>query len=157
MASSTEEQQTKADQNQSLKLAIAMALLRSKLIQNQKPPPPPPPTTTDFQPFSSPAPSQPQGLKWKRKAKERKQEILRLKEDLKEAEDDMQCDLFPQSANCKCYFFDNMGNSSPMRFGDGSDRRFNDVLRRRFLSQVRLKERKRRRDGLTERLRISGT
>lgn len=46
-----------------------------------------------------------------------------------------QCDLFPQAASCKCYFFDNLGKLSPNRLGDGSDRRFHDVLRRRFLRQ----------------------
>jgi hypothetical protein len=49
--------------------------------------------------------------------------------------DATQCDLFPQSASCKCYFFDNLGKLSSTRLGDGSDRRFNDVLRRRFLRQ----------------------
>jgi hypothetical protein len=49
--------------------------------------------------------------------------------------DATQCDLFPQTASCKCYFFDNLGKLSSTRLGDGSDRRFNDVLRRRFLRQ----------------------
>ncbi|OMO98327.1 hypothetical protein CCACVL1_04251 [Corchorus capsularis] len=111
--------------DESLKIAIAISLLRSKLIRH----PPPPPSQSD-------------ALKWKRKAKERKQEILRLRDDLKEAEDASQCDLFPQAASCKCYFFDKLGILSPNRVGDASDRRFNDVLRRRFLRQVRLKERR---------------
>lgn len=45
------------------------------------------------------------------------------------------CDLFPQTASCKCYFFDNLGKLSSTRLGDGSDRRFKDVIRRRFLRQ----------------------
>jgi hypothetical protein len=49
--------------------------------------------------------------------------------------DATQCDLFPQTASCKCYFFDNLGKLSSTRLGDGSDRRFNDVIRRRFLRQ----------------------
>ncbi|XWS73108.1 hypothetical protein CRYUN_Cryun02cG0097200 [Craigia yunnanensis] len=110
--------------DESLKLAIAISLLRSKFLQHHPPP------------------SQCDALKWKRKAKERKQEILRLRDDLKEAEDASQCDLFPQTASCKCYFFDNLGKLSPNRLGDASDRRFNDVLRRRFLRLVRLRERR---------------
>ncbi|KAM7472914.1 hypothetical protein LguiA_011097 [Lonicera macranthoides] len=136
MSSSEVQQQSKSDSNESLKLAIAMALFRSKLLH--KPPP-------DNLPSS-----QSDAQKWKRKAKERKQEILRLKQDLKEAEDGSQYDLFPQSASCKCYFFDNLGKLSPMCLGEGCDKRFNDVLRRRFLRQVRLKERRRKRtDGST--------
>jgi hypothetical protein len=54
--------------------------------------------------------------------------------------DATQCDLFPQSASCKCYFFDNLGKLSSTRLGDGSDRRFNDVLRRRFLRQGYINE-----------------
>ncbi|MBA0603489.1 hypothetical protein Gorai_003631 [Gossypium raimondii] len=110
-----------------LKLAVAISLLRSKFLQRH----PPPPSLSD------------DALKWKRKAKERKQEILKLKDDLKEAEEASQCDIFPQTASCKCYFFDNLGKLSPNRLGDGSDRRFHDVLRRRFLRQVRLRERRR--------------
>ncbi|KAJ6925200.1 hypothetical protein NC652_018211 [Populus alba x Populus x berolinensis] len=123
--------------DQSLKLAVAISLLRSKLLQKQPLPPPPPP------PPSNP-PSESDVLRWKRKAKERKQELLRLREDLREAEDASQCDLFPQTALCKCYFFDNLGKSSPQPVGEGSDRRFNDILRRRFLRQVRIKERRKR-------------
>ncbi|XP_039027967.1 protein MULTIPOLAR SPINDLE 1 [Hibiscus syriacus] len=111
---------------ESLKLAIAISLLRSKLLQRH----PPPPSQSD------------DALKWKRKAKERKQEIIKLKEYLKEAEDASQCDLFPRTAACKCYFFDNLGQLSPNRLGDASDNRFDDVLRRRFLRQVRLRERR---------------
>ncbi|KAJ6362129.1 hypothetical protein OIU78_002519 [Salix suchowensis] len=120
--------------DQSLKLAVAISLLRSKLLRKQPPPPPRP---------SNP-PSETDALRWKRKAEERKQELLRLREDLKEAEDPLQCDLFPQTALCKCYFFDNLGKISPKSVGDGSDRRFNDILRRRFLRQVRIKERRKR-------------
>ncbi|KAJ6330757.1 hypothetical protein OIU76_009371 [Salix suchowensis] len=113
---------------------LQFALLRSKLLRKQPPPPPRP---------SNP-PSETDALRWKRKAEERKQELLRLREDLKEAEDPLQCDLFPQTALCKCYFFDNLGKISPKSVGDGSDRRFNDILRRRFLRQVRIKERRKR-------------
>ncbi|XP_065850487.1 protein MULTIPOLAR SPINDLE 1 [Euphorbia lathyris] len=119
-------------EDQSLKLAVAISLLRSKLLQRQT---------------SLPNPPQSDALRWKRKAKERKQELLRLREDLKEAEDtSSRCDLFSQSASCKCYFYNNLGKLSPKLDGDCSDRRFDDVLRRRFLRQVRYKER-RRKDG----------
>ncbi|CAL5328249.1 unnamed protein product [Camellia sinensis] len=150
MASS--EEQAKTDSNTSLKLAITMALLRSKLLQKLPPPPPPPPHL--HHPSASPS-SQSTSQKWKRKAKDRKQELLRLKEDLKQAEDNSQCDLFPQSASCVCYFFNKLGELNPNRFLDSSDRRFNDVLRRRFLRQVRLNER-RRRESSTQRHCFSG-
>ncbi|KAJ0031080.1 hypothetical protein Pint_14357 [Pistacia integerrima] len=80
--------------------------------------------------------SESDALRWKRKAKERKQDLIRLREDLREAEDSSHCDLFPQSASCKCCFFDRLGKLSPKIDGDASYRRFNDVLRRRFLRQV---------------------
>ncbi|KAK4337698.1 hypothetical protein RND71_042185 [Anisodus tanguticus] len=146
--------QPKNHSDESLKLAIAMALVRSKLLHKPPAPPPPPPYSSASavpQPAaasSSAPPHSDDALKWKRKAKERKREILRLKEDLKVAEDGSQCDIFPKSASCKCYFFDKLGFLSPKRIGDGSDQRYSDVLRRRFLRQVRIKERKRRRtDG----------
>ncbi|KAJ0682423.1 putative protein MULTIPOLAR SPINDLE 1 [Helianthus annuus] len=70
----------------------------------------------------------------------------------------MHHEVFPGSASCKCYFFDNLGKLSPTEIsGEGFDGRFKDVLRRRFLRQVRLKERrKRRNDGSTQRLFLSG-
>ncbi|PSS21044.1 Argininosuccinate lyase [Actinidia chinensis var. chinensis] len=137
---SSEQQQASTDADASLKLAIAMALLRSKLVQKVPLNHPPSPSAT----------SESNAKKWKRKAKERKRELLRLKEDLKQAEDNSLCDLFPQSASCKCYFFDNLGKLSPILLGNDSDKRFNDVLRRRFLRQVRLSERRRKRDGSTK-------
>uniref|UniRef100_A0A2N9FXA4 Protein MULTIPOLAR SPINDLE 1 n=1 Tax=Fagus sylvatica TaxID=28930 RepID=A0A2N9FXA4_FAGSY len=126
--------------DESLKLAVAISLLRSKILQNQ------PPASNH---------SDSDALRWKLKSKERKQELLRLREDLKEAEDASQCDLFPQSASCKCYFFDNLGKLSPKLLGDGSGRRFNDVLRRRFLRHVRSKERRRRTVGSIQRRQFS--
>ncbi|XP_030932325.1 protein MULTIPOLAR SPINDLE 1 [Quercus lobata] len=146
MSGSEEAQASKTNtdpKDESLKFALALSLLRSKLHQSQ---PPPPSNLSDSD-----------ALRWKRKAKERKQEIFRLREDLKEAEDASQCDLFPQSASCKCYFFDNLGKLSPKRLEveDGSDRRFNDVLRRRFFRQVRFKERRRRTNGSIQRRQFS--
>ncbi|XP_027069978.1 protein MULTIPOLAR SPINDLE 1 isoform X2 [Coffea arabica] len=146
------ENSKKSESSEKLKMAIAVALLKSKLllqknnssnnhntnngagaVSSSADPPPPNSRSDDHD-----------SLKWKRKAKERKREILRLQEDLKLAEDGMQYDLFPQNAACKCYFYDNMGILSDKQL---EDRRFNDVLRRRFLRQVRIKERKRRRDA----------
>ncbi|XP_070019032.1 protein MULTIPOLAR SPINDLE 1 isoform X1 [Nicotiana sylvestris] len=150
--------QPKSSSDESLKVAIAMALVRSKLLQKPPAPPPsqPPPSSSSAvpQPAAAPPLYSDDALKWKRKAKERKLEILRLKEDLKVAEDGSQCDIFPKSASCKCYFFDKLGLLSPKRIGDGSDQRFSEVLRRRFLRQVRIKERKRRRtdDSLLHRI-----
>ncbi|ESR66826.1 hypothetical protein CICLE_v10009099mg [Citrus x clementina] len=118
--------------DESIKLAVAISLLRSKLLHCRN------------QNADDPS-SESDALRWKRKAKDRKQELLRLREDLREAEDALHYDLLPQSASCKCYFFDNLGKLSPSGAGDGSDYRFNDVLRRRFLRQVRLQERRRKR------------
>ncbi|KAK2646086.1 hypothetical protein Ddye_021281 [Dipteronia dyeriana] len=120
--------------DESLKLAVAVSLLRSKLLQNQ--------TDSD-------------ALRWKRKAKERKKELLRLRDDLREAEDASRFDLFPKSASCKCFFFDNLGKLSPKQAADGSHGRFNDILRRRFLRQVRLNERRRRRGDSSQRRSLS--
>ncbi|CAN4084400.1 unnamed protein product [Withania somnifera] len=150
-------EQPKNHSDESLKLAIAMALVRSKLLH--KPPAsssavPQPAAVVAESSTSAPPSHSDDALKWKRKAKERKLEILRLNEDLKVAEDGSQYDLFPKSASCKCYFFDKLGLLSPKITGDCSDKRFSDVLRRRFLRQVRIKERKRRRtdDSLLHRI-----
>ncbi|KAK6783603.1 hypothetical protein RDI58_017057 [Solanum bulbocastanum] len=156
-------EQPKSHSDESFKLAVAMALVRSKLLH--KPPaatPAPPSSSTAAVPQPAAAASSScaplshsdDAVKWKQKAKERKREILRLKEDLKVAEDGSQCDIFPKSASCKCYFFDKLGLLSPKKIGAGSDQRFSDVLRRRFLRQVRIKERKRRRpdDSLLHRI-----
>ncbi|CAL1414976.1 unnamed protein product [Linum trigynum] len=126
-----------------LKLAVAISLLQSKLLHKRPPPP---------QPDAS---SGSDALRWKRKAKDRKQEIVRLREDLKEAEDaSSQCDLFPQTAVCKCYFFDDVGKLRFEGAGDGSVSRFDDVIRRRFFRQVRMKQRRRNRDDPSLRLRF---
>ncbi|CAL5199438.1 unnamed protein product [Lathyrus oleraceus] len=126
------EGETTAAKDESMKLAIAISLLRSKFMKNSKQ-------------CNAISPSQSETLlRWKRKAKERKQEILRLREDLKESQDASHCDLFPENASCKCYFFDNLGELSPKHHVSDSFNRFNDVLRRRFLRQVRFKERRRR-------------
>ncbi|PKI52363.1 hypothetical protein CRG98_027289 [Punica granatum] len=177
MASSETLQRTeKSSDDQSLKLALAISLLRSKLQHKQPPPPPPslPPP---------PPPPEADALRWKRKvsnmlvdrmnlmiqrtfcifyvdffvlpsmifipcmflfmyckAKERKQEILRLREDLKVAEDASRAHQVPEVASCKCYFYNELGKMSSKELVDGSDCSFSDVLRRRFLKQDLNKE-----------------
>ncbi|XP_042509073.1 protein MULTIPOLAR SPINDLE 1 [Macadamia integrifolia] len=128
MAATIENGQSAFESNPSLKLAVAVALIRSKLL--------PKPSA------SSASPSESEAQRWKRKAKERKLELLRLKEELKELEDGRQYDLFPQSASCRCYFYDNLGKLNPKRvhWENESGCRINEVLRRRFLRRVRLKE-----------------
>ncbi|XP_043704927.1 protein MULTIPOLAR SPINDLE 1 [Telopea speciosissima] len=135
MAATIENGQQEIEANPSLKLAVAVALIRSKLL--------PKPSA------SSSSPSESEAQRWRRKAKERKLELLRLKEELKELEDGRQYDLFPQSASCRCYFYDNLGKLNPKRvhWGNESDCRVNEVLRRRFLRRVRLKEMRRRPDN----------
>ena len=66
---------------QTIKLVVAIPILRSKFAQQSYS-------------FSS-DPFQFDALQWKQKAKERKQGILRLIEDLNNAEDASECDLFP--------------------------------------------------------------
>ncbi|KAL0875521.1 hypothetical protein Bca101_025226 [Brassica carinata] len=117
-----------------LKLAIAVSLLRSK-IQNRR--------SSSSSTSRHDSSSETDALRWKRKAKERKKEIFRLQEDLKDAESAYHCDLFPANASCKCYFFDNLGEFSGRRFGEeASEPRFNHVLRRRFLRLARTRGRR---------------
>ncbi|KAJ4911135.1 multipolar spindle 1 [Raphanus sativus] len=112
------------EKEESLKLAIAVSLLRSKIQKRRS-------SSSTLRCNSS---SKTDALRWKHKAKERKKEIIRLQEDLKDAESGSHCDLFPANASCKCYFFDNLGEFSGRRFGEeASEPRFNLVLRRRFL------------------------
>ncbi|XP_021750265.1 protein MULTIPOLAR SPINDLE 1 [Chenopodium quinoa] len=112
--------------NESMKIAIAMALLRSKLLS---------------QPHSSLSSPASRTFHWKQKAKNRKQEIQRLSDELKRLEDDLGRDLYPESASCKCYFFNNLQIVSPKKLTNCSDHRLNDVLHRRFLRLVRLHKR----------------
>ncbi|KAF6162471.1 hypothetical protein GIB67_026309 [Kingdonia uniflora] len=153
------------ESNPSMKLAVAMTLLRSKMMTSNSSSSPPL-SDSEIQTFidllrfklqhsksNSSSPSQSDAQRWKMKAKERKRELLRLREEVKELEDGTHYDIFPQSASCKCYFFDNFGSLSPRR--DDCGQRFNEVLRRRFLRQVRLKERRRRSGETVQRRRLS--
>ncbi|KAK9705715.1 hypothetical protein RND81_07G076900 [Saponaria officinalis] len=139
---------TAMNSDESMKLAIGMALLRSKLSQSQ--------------PHSL---STSNALRWKQKAKDRKKEVLRLKNELKHLEDNLRGDLYPQNACCKCYFFDDLQGLSCKQMNHGADHRFSDVLRRRFLRLVRLQKRIKKstsdsiaelyRDEDTEQLKVS--
>ncbi|KAL8160243.1 hypothetical protein V2J09_001780 [Rumex salicifolius] len=126
--------------DQTIKLAIAVALLRSKLSSNRIPPAASSSSSSHSEIVS-------QAQRWKRKAKDRKQEILRLNEYLKELENASVGDLYPQTAACKCYFFSDLGKFSPNQLPEHSAyrHRLNDTLRRRFLRQVRLREKRKRR------------
>ncbi|XP_010443500.1 PREDICTED: uncharacterized protein LOC104726354 [Camelina sativa] len=119
------------EKEESLRLAIAVSLLRSKIQNRQS-------SSTS----RCDATSETDALRWKQKAKERKKEIIKLHEDLKDAESAFHRDLFPANASCKCYFFENLGVFSGMRIGEASEARFNDVLRRRFLRLARIRSRK---------------
>ncbi|KAG2310824.1 hypothetical protein Bca52824_022381 [Brassica carinata] len=140
------------EKEESLKLAIAVSLIQSK-IQNRRSSSS---SETDALRWKHKnrrssssstsrhdSSSETDALRWKRKAKERKKEIFRLQEDLKDAESAYHCDLFPANASCKCYFFDNLGEFSGRRFGEeASEPRFNHVLRRRFLRLARTRGRR---------------
>ncbi|KAG7538456.1 hypothetical protein ISN44_As13g022260 [Arabidopsis suecica] len=121
-----------SEKEESLRLAIAVSLLRSKIQNHQSS------SSTSRCDVSSES----DALRWKQKAKERKKEIIKLQEDLKDAESAFHRDLFPANASCKCYFFDNLGVFSGRRIGEASESRFNDVLRRRFLRLARRRSRR---------------
>ncbi|CAM8895187.1 unnamed protein product [Rhodiola kirilowii] len=111
--------------DESLKLAVAVTLLRNKLARKELPA-----TESDAR-------------RWKKKAKGRKQELLRLRDELRVAEEGMQDDLFPQNVACKCYFFSDMGISSSKHPCDSFD-----VIIYSFMGfLVRLKERKKKLTG----------
>lgn len=143
--------QVNCDLNPHMKLALAISILKSRRH-------PAPADKVQSQSSCSNV-SESDAIKWKRKCKQRKEEITRLKEDLKLAEDGIHHDVFPENVMCKCYFFDDLGDISPKDTTDGAgsdQKRFSDVLRRRFLRQVRLSERKRKRvDCSSERSCIS--
>ncbi|XP_020265781.1 protein MULTIPOLAR SPINDLE 1 isoform X2 [Asparagus officinalis] len=115
----------------SIKIALAIALLRLKKLHHKLPSPS---STSDAQ-------------RWKQKAKERKREILRLREELKQLEDAKEGEDLPQIAACQCHFFDGCGDLRKDRENGGDEHWINEVLRRRFLRLVRWKERRRRVEG----------
>ncbi|KAG9455905.1 hypothetical protein H6P81_000413 [Aristolochia fimbriata] len=132
MATEARSSQQQHHPNSSLKVAIALALLRSKLNQ--------PPAV---------GVSESDALRWKRKSKERKQVIHSLEQELLKIQEEQQHDSFTDFASCKCHFFDDLGKLSAPGVHSGHDassQQFNDVLRRRFLRQVHRKQRKKNGD-----------
>ncbi|XP_020572620.1 protein MULTIPOLAR SPINDLE 1 isoform X2 [Phalaenopsis equestris] len=117
----------------SLKIAIAISLFRLKNLHPQA---------------SSSAESDAQ--RWKKKAKERKLEILKLREEIKLLEDGRESEVVPEIASCRCHFFDGCGDFKV----DGRDHWINEVLRRRFVRLVRWKGWKKNVDGGSVRRRL---
>ncbi|CAA7408106.1 unnamed protein product [Spirodela intermedia] len=115
-------------------IAVAFALFRSKRLGQQSAPPSSSLSDSDVH-------------RWKRKAKERKRELISLKEELKQLEEgrEPQSDAVPQIVSCRCHFFDGCGLSGARNLssgvegiGDGDagcNDWIDDVLRRRFLRQ----------------------
>uniref|UniRef100_A0A0D9XAR5 Multipolar spindle 1 n=1 Tax=Leersia perrieri TaxID=77586 RepID=A0A0D9XAR5_9ORYZ len=105
----------------SLKAALAMALLHYNRLPSRA--------------ATSSSASSPQALlHWKRKAKDRKREILRLREELKLLQDGARGEeMEPPVASCRCHFFDGCGDLPPAADGDGGEHWIDEVLRRRFL------------------------
>ncbi|KAF0898372.1 hypothetical protein E2562_007217 [Oryza meyeriana var. granulata] len=118
----------------SLKAALAMALIHYNRLPSRAP--------------VTAAASSPQALlHWKRKAKDRKREILRLREELKLLQDGARGEeMEPPVASCRCHFFDGCGDLPPPPDGDAGDHWVDEVLRRRFLRLARWKEKRRRLD-----------
>jgi hypothetical protein len=80
-------------------------------------------------------------------AKDRKREILRLREELKLLQDGARGEeMEPPVASCRCHFFDGCGDLPPPTDGDAGEHWVDDVLRRRFVRLVRWKDKRRRLD-----------
>ncbi|CAL5000611.1 unnamed protein product [Urochloa decumbens] len=91
--------------------------------------------------------SSPPLLHWKRKAKDRKREILRLREELKLLQDGARGEeVEPPVASCRCHFFDGCRDLLPQPGGGGGEHWVDEMLKRRFLRLVRWKEKRRRVD-----------
>ncbi|XP_042449929.1 protein MULTIPOLAR SPINDLE 1-like isoform X1 [Zingiber officinale] len=110
----------------SLKVAIALALARFSKLHRSSP--------------TSSSPSDAQ--RWKRKAKDRKREILKLREEIQQLEDGSSCEADLPIASCPCHFFGAIGESG--EDGGGRGHWIDEVLRRRFLRLVRWKERRKK-------------
>ncbi|KAE8814660.1 hypothetical protein D1007_08189 [Hordeum vulgare] len=119
----------------SLKAAIAMALIQYKRL----------PSTTAA--AAAAGTTSPPLIHWKRKAKERKREILRLREELKLLQDGVRGEAMePPVASCRCHFFDGCSDLQPLPPTGGGEHWVDEVLRRRFLRLARWKEKRRRLD-----------
>ncbi|XP_062196824.1 protein MULTIPOLAR SPINDLE 1 [Phragmites australis] len=123
----------------SLKAALAMALIHYNRLPGK--------TATDAAAAATAGTSSPPLLHWKRKAKDRKREILHLREELKLLHDGVRGEeMEPPVASCRCHFFDGCADLRPQPGGDGGEHWVDEVLRRRFLRLVRWKEKRRRVD-----------
>ncbi|XP_066353249.1 protein MULTIPOLAR SPINDLE 1-like isoform X2 [Miscanthus floridulus] len=124
----------------SLKAALAMALIHYNRLPGKA-------NTTATATAAAAGTSPPPLLHWKRKAKDRKREILRLREVLKLLQDGARGEeMEPPVASCRCHFFDGCGDLPPQQGGGGGEHWVDEVLRRRFLRLVRWKEKRRRVD-----------
>ncbi|CAO2190343.1 unnamed protein product [Urochloa humidicola] len=125
----------------SLKAALAMALIHYNSLPGKG-------AATAASAGAGTSTSSPPLLHWKRKAKDRKREILRLREELKLLQDGARGEeVEPPVASCRCHFFDGCGDLLPQPGGGGSGEHWVDeVLRRSFLRLVRWKEKRRRVD-----------
>ncbi|PNT68560.1 hypothetical protein BRADI_3g42627v3 [Brachypodium distachyon] len=120
----------------SLKAALAMALVHHKRL--------PAPAGAAAATSAAASPKSPPLVRWKRKAKDRKREILRLREELKLLQDGARREeLEPPVASCRCHFFDGCGSLPPP---GGGEHWVDEVLRRRFLRLARWMEKRRRPD-----------
>ncbi|KAL0915693.1 hypothetical protein M5K25_016131 [Dendrobium thyrsiflorum] len=128
------------DQN-SLKIAIAIAFFRLKNLHPQ----------TSFS-------SESDAMRWKKKTKERKLEILKLREEVRLLEDGRGSEVVPEIASCRCHFFDECGDFKMSPGNESGGHWINEVLRRRFIRLVRWKGRKKNVDnGLVRRRFFSGS
>ncbi|CAO2207552.1 unnamed protein product [Urochloa humidicola] len=123
----------------SLKAALAMALIHYNRLPGKASAP------VASAAAAGTSTSSPPLLHWKRKAKDRKREILRLREELKLLQDGARGEeVEPPVASCRCHFFDGCGDLLPQPGGGGGEHWVDEVLRRRFLRLVRWKEKRRR-------------
>ncbi|KAG2585657.1 hypothetical protein PVAP13_6KG404700 [Panicum virgatum] len=121
----------------SLKAALAMALIHYNRL----------PGKAAASASASAGTASPPLVHWKRKAKDRKREILRLREELKLLQDGARGEeIEPPVVSCRCHFFDGCGDLLPLPGGGGGEHWVDEVLRRRFLRLVRWKEKRRRVD-----------
>ncbi|CAM0911669.1 unnamed protein product [Alopecurus aequalis] len=118
----------------SLKAALAMALMHYNRLPSRAA-------------TAAAGTSTPPLIHWKRKAKDRKREILRLREELKLLQDGASREeVEPPVASCRCHFFDGCGDLQPTPPPGGGEHWVDEVLRRRFLRLARWKEKRRRLD-----------
>ncbi|KAM0883292.1 hypothetical protein ACQ4PT_031715 [Festuca glaucescens] len=122
----------------SLKAALAMALMHYNRLPSR---------AAASASASAAGTSTPPLIHWKRKAKERKREILRFREELKLLQDGVRGEeTEPPVASCRCHFFDGCGDLQPPLPPGGGEHWVDEVLRRRFLRLARWKEKRRRLD-----------